>query len=119
ALLGATVGVILSIWGMQLATALLPDGIPGFGSIRPQLSWRVLLVAAGGAVVSMAIVGLLPALRLSNFDLSDAIKWGGGAGAVRTRNRRYAVLVIAQIAASLALAVGAALVVDAAVALHT
>lgn len=119
ALIGAVAGVILSVWGMRLAVLALPEGIPGFGMVIPQISWRVLTYAGVAALLCTATVGLLPAITLSRFDLTHAIKWGGGGGMVRARNRRYGALVVAQIAVSLGLGAGAALVADAAIALHT
>jgi putative ABC transport system permease protein len=119
ALIGAVVGLALAVWGMQLVGVLLPDGVPGLGALRPQLSWRVFGFAGIAATVCTLIVGMVPALSLSRFDLTTTIKSGGGStGMVRARSRRYAVLVVAQIAACLALTIGAGLIADAGFALH-
>jgi predicted permease len=119
ALIGAVAGLALAVWGMEVVHVLLPDGVPGLGPVRPQLSWRVLGFATVAAVLCTATVGLLPALTLSRFDLTTTIKSGGGSlGLVRARSRRYPVLVIAQIAACLALTIGAGLVWDAGLTLH-
>jgi predicted permease len=75
-----------------------------------QMDWRVLLFTAAVSVITAVGFGLVPALRASRMDLSEALQQDGargtlGAGSSRMRNG----LVIAQIAMSFMLAINAGL----------
>jgi putative ABC transport system permease protein len=77
-----------------------------------EVNGHVLLFSAGVAVLTGILFGLMPALRCSRPDLVDALKDAGrslacGGEAGRTR----AVLVIAEIALSIALLMGASLTI--------
>ena len=77
-----------------------------------QLDTPVLLFTLGASVLTGIIFGLAPALQLSRIDLHTTLKEGGrsggeGAGARRARNT----FVVVQVALSLVLLVGGALLV--------
>jgi len=107
---GAVVGVLLSIWLIRLIRMFGPEGIPRLQTIG--IDANVLLFALGVAVTSVLLFGLAPALNLARSHKGAALKDGGrsqsaGAGSKRFRN----VLVIAEIALSLVLVVGAGLLI--------
>ncbi len=106
---GGALGVLFSLWGVDLILAGIPVELPFW--LKFELDWRVLLFAFGAACVSSLIFGLFPAWQVSRPDLNRALKEGGRAGgsnapaANRTRNA----LVVAQLALALVLLVGAGL----------
>lgn len=102
---GATAGLLLAAWLMQLLVALSPLGLPGM--FQPSLSARV--VAFTGLLAGLTAVGfgLGPALQATRTDLSAALKEGGRGGSAPNAGRRA--LVVAQLAFALALLVAAGL----------
>jgi putative ABC transport system permease protein len=62
------------------------------------------------AVTCMLLVGLLPAIRLSDVSLDSLLKSGAGTGAHRGNRVKYGFLVITQIGLTLPLVTGAVLV---------
>ncbi|HXT27930.1 MAG TPA: ABC transporter permease [Vicinamibacterales bacterium] len=109
-LLGATGGLILSMWSVDAITALAPAGLPSF--VVARLDWRVLLFVVAIACGAALLLGLLPALQGSRPDLNDALKDGmRGSSGGRERARVRSALVIAEVALSLLLLVGAGLMV--------
>jgi putative ABC transport system permease protein len=77
------------------------------------LDWRVLAFAATLAVLTAVLSGLLPALQASRFRLHDLLKQGGrGGSAGRAEQRSRGLLVVLEVALSLTLLTGAALLVE-------
>jgi predicted permease len=111
ALLGGAAGLLLAVWGVDVLVALIPDGmIPR--AAESGLDWRVLGFTLATAVVSGLIFALAPAIQAARVDVSHSLKEGGGRGAVGAgRGRLRSVLVIAEVALSLVLLTGAALLV--------
>ena len=110
ALVGGAVGLLLAWWGVELLRAAAPDSIPRLRDAG--IDGRVLAFTAGVSVLSGVAFGLLPALQSSRPDLIEALKAGGrgttaGGGGGRTRG----VLVVAEVAVTALLLVGAGLLV--------
>lgn len=105
----AGVGAIfLARLGTQAFAALAPPGIPRLEAVK--VDGPVFLFALGVSVLVILVAGLLPALRLRDERLADSLRTrhaGGSApGAARTRR----MLVVAELALSLVLLFGTALV---------
>ncbi len=111
ALMGAIVGGGVAAIGSRFLLWLLAAGRDDF-QIRTVLDWRILLFTIVIAVVSGIFFGFAPALESTRADITPSIK-GTGAAARRGRKHRAGsyVLVVAQIARSLLLVLGAALFV--------
>ncbi len=109
AVLGGVGGLILAYWGLRLLVALAPREIPRLDETG--IDFRVLAFTLGVSILTGLIFGLLPALQASKPDLNDALKEGGrsGAGAVRSRTRNA--FVVAEVALSLILLIGAGLMI--------
>ena len=111
---GAAVGFVLAIGLLRVLLLLdlpLPFGFKldlhfGIGS-KALFDWRVLALTAGAGVVAGGLLGLVPAVQGTRANLGSALKTGSrgsdGPGPLRWRNA----LVVAQIAMSLVLLVGA------------
>ncbi len=107
---GLGIGLLLTVWASSLLGASIPERVGSY-IVEPQISWRVLVFAAITSVVCLLIVGLVPAIRVSRVDPNDLLKSGAGTGAHKRNQRRYGVLIVAQIGLALALLSGAAIVV--------
>jgi len=115
-----TESVLLALAGGVLAVPLA-TGLSGLiGRVQPPLpidlglsvspDWRVLAFTLVAAIGTGVVFGLLPALRASRPDLVPALK-DAGAAARRRRVELRDALVVVQVAVSLVLVVGGALLV--------
>lgn len=109
---GAAAGLLLGAWWISLIRAAMPPEveryIPAWDTVR--LDPQVFLLTCAIAVMAGVIAGLFPAFYGSRANLQESLKEagrGGGPGASRMRLR--SALVVVQVALSLVLLVGAAL----------
>ncbi len=109
ALLGGGLGVLLGRWTSRALAGLLPSGdLPMYVDLS--FDWRVFAYIAAIALLSGLAAGLVPALRVSRFDLSGSLSLGGRArGGAAGGQRLRDLLVSAQVAGSLLLLVAAGL----------
>jgi putative ABC transport system permease protein len=106
-LAGGAVGLLLALWGVDALAGMLPEDVPRVREIA--LDGRVLAFTLGIAILTGLVFGLAPALAASRLDVNEALKAGGrGTGGWR-RNRLRSFLVVAEVALSLMLLVGAGL----------
>ena len=98
----------LALAGNALMHATIPPKIGAY-VVAPQGSWRMVVFACLTAVLSLVIVGLAPAIRVSRIDLNSLLKSRAGTGAHRSNRRTYGGLVITQIALTLPLVCAAVL----------
>jgi putative ABC transport system permease protein len=110
AVLGGALGVLLAWWGLRLLVDLSPANIPRLENIR--LDGRVLWFTLGLSLLTGLIFGLAPALQTTHLKLSETLKEGGrtGVGGGRAQRIRGA-FIVAEVALTLALLVGAGLLV--------
>ncbi|MBI3664923.1 MAG: ABC transporter permease [Acidobacteria bacterium] len=106
-LAGGILGVILAQWGTDALIALGPDTIPRASEVRVD-GW-VLAFTLAVSVLTGLLFGIVPALAASKTDVHESLKEGGrtSAGGGRLRSS----LVVAEIALSLVLMIGAGLLV--------
>jgi putative ABC transport system permease protein len=107
ALLSGLAGVLLAYCGISAVRPIVPREIPRVDEVRIDPS--ILLFGLGISVVTGVFFGLVPALRASRADLTEAIKQSvrPGFGSVRSRVRDL--LVVSQIALAFVLVIGTAL----------
>jgi len=110
AMAGGALGIALSAWGTRTLTAVGQGNLPRVEEIG--IDWRVMAFTAGLSLVTGVLFGLLPAMQLSGQDLNPVLRaeGRGSAGNVR-RNRLRSALVVAQVALSMVLLVGAGLLI--------
>jgi putative ABC transport system permease protein len=108
--LGGLAGLLLSIWLTRLLIAISPANTPRFDEIRPEA--RVLIFTIALTFVTGVVFGLVPALQASRLNQSEGLKKGlrGNAGGGRS-NRVRSLLMVAEIAMSFVLLVGAGLLI--------
>jgi putative ABC transport system permease protein len=105
--ISGALGLVLALWGMDLLLAAIPIDIPFW--MKFDLDGRVLGFTAACSVLTGFVFGTAPALEASNPDLNETLKEGGRSGAGSGRHRLRSLLVVAEIALSLVLLVGAGL----------
>jgi putative ABC transport system permease protein len=108
ALAGAAAGLLLAYVGFRGAGALIPSQMQML-DLRAGVSLRVLLWSAALAIAAGLVVGLLPALQAARTDSHESLKSDGRTGASRAGSRVRGVLVVAEIALSVVLLLGAGL----------
>jgi predicted permease len=104
---GCVGGVLLAVWLIGLL-ASLPEALPFPIAIDVSLSAPVVLFALAVTLVSGVLSGLVPALDAARTDLLGALKDDAGSFGLR-RLRLRGALLVAQIALSCVLFLGAAL----------
>ncbi len=110
AVIGLALGLVLTGWGSSVLAASIPPAVGSY-IVEPQFSWRVLVFALVATMVSLVMVGVLPAIGISRTDPNELLKAGAGTGATKSNRRRYGVLVGVEIALALALSSLAAVTV--------
>jgi putative ABC transport system permease protein len=109
ALLGAVAGALLASFGIEALIAITPEDIPRMN--EASLDGRVLLFTLVAAAVTGILMGLAPALQSAKQDLHSVLK-DGGRNATGARATVRSALVVAEVAISVVLLVGAGLLVQ-------
>jgi putative ABC transport system permease protein len=114
-LIGGGLGVLLAVWGINLLEAVRPDD--AFRSVKEvrfdrvqdiRLDARVLGFTLLLSVLTGIVFGLVPALQASRVNLNDVLKEEGRTTTAARSSRRFGnALLVAEIALSLILLVGA------------
>lgn len=109
-LVGGAFGVLFSVWLTKLLIAISPANSPRFDEIRPDA--RVLVFTIALTLFTGLVFGLAPALQASRSDLTEGLREGlrGSGGGARS-NRLRGLLMVAEIAMSFVLLVGAGLLI--------
>lgn len=110
AIIAAALGIGLAFTGMQLLITLGPASVPRLDELSIDL--RVVLFAIGVALSTMVLFGLVPAIQSTRHDPQQALhadSRGATSGAGRRRLR--SALTIAEVALSVALLIGAGLLI--------
>src|SRR5829696_8854264 len=105
---GGIVGLLLAIWGTNLISSYIPEGIPRMSELG--IDGRVLLFTLGASLLTGVFFGLAPALQSSDANLTETLK-EGERNSSRGHNRAGKLLVISEVALTLVLLVGAGLLV--------
>ncbi len=111
AILGGALGLLFADWGLHLLLSIAPTDLPRVNDISLDtwaLAFTALVVFAAGI-----LFGLAPAFQSSRVDLNDSLKESVGratSGAARSRLR--SALAVAEMALSLVLLAGAALLIQ-------
>jgi putative ABC transport system permease protein len=115
--LGGAAGLLLCAWEVDAVKTIAGTEMPIFSAMT--VDGRVLLFALVMAVIAPLAFGFVPALRASAPDLREGLKDGARSVAGNARGRRMrAVLVGAQVAATVALLVEVGALVRTTLTLH-
>ena len=110
ALASAPLGVAIAYVGLQWLTASIPPQSQAPYYIDWSMNPRIVVYTGLIALVTGVVFGLAPALQAARTNLQESLK-DRGVSAGGSRNRMRAALVVAEIALSLVLLVGASLFV--------
>jgi predicted permease len=124
ALPGGVIGVFVGAFGLRVLLSLAPAELPRLPAAEQLklfslMDGRVLAFALALSILTGLLFGLVPALQISRPDLNASLREGGAratAGSLLQHTRNT--LVVAEIALSLVLLVGAALMARTFLALH-
>ena len=110
--LGGAVGLAIAYAALQVVRAINPGNIPRLDAIV--LDGPVLVFTLAISIVTGVLFGLVPAVRAARVDLSGSMKAGGRSsqgegGFGSSRRRARSLLVVAEVAISLMLLIGAGL----------
>jgi len=101
--LAAIVGLALAklslSWGLSLMVG--SDALPFW--IDDSLSWRTMVYAGALTLFGSAIVGILPALRVTRVEIQDALRSEGAAGSGLRFGGLWTAVIVAQVAITVAL----------------
>ncbi len=110
-LLGGVVGLGFAYAGLHVLTRFIPHDIAHADTIA--IDGKVLVFTFIIAIVTGFIFGLAPASQASHFNLNEALKEGGRDSGAGVRGKRLrSSLVIAEVAVSVILLVGAGLLIN-------
>lgn len=114
AIVGAGIGLLAATWGFAALRTSMPENLPASGvfGLVITMNWRIALMSSGVAVAAALLFGLLPALRLSDLQLASFMKEQSGTTTSRRRTR-FPALVVGQVALSLVMLTGIALMLRA------
>jgi predicted permease len=108
--LGAAAGLLLAMWSVDAIVAMSGQALPSF--VHPHLDWRLLAFVTAITCLSALLLSTLPAVQGTRADLNDLLREGArGSAGGRRRTRLRSVLVIAEVALSLLLLIGAGLMI--------
>jgi predicted permease len=113
-LTGGALGLLLSVWGVKSLARGIPDDfskfIPGWHNLAINRTAFVFTLVA--SVVTGLLFGLVPSIQSTKTNFSEALKEGGkGSSGKSSHNRARNALVIAEVALSMVLLIGAGLMI--------
>lgn len=108
--LGGVVGLLLALVGLKLLTAFIPPNIPQIKNIS--IDPRVLGFTVLISLLTGLIFGLAPAVQSSSFSPNETLKEGGRDSVAGRGNRIRGGLIVAEVAISLVLLIGAGLLIN-------
>src|SRR6266480_4954308 len=113
-LIAAVGGIAVAYWCRNALVLAFPPPLPGTVIDYPgQIDWRVLAVSAGICMASTLLFALVPAIRASDVDLSNALKAeAGGVLGGSSRSRLRSALVLVQVSLSFILLAGTGLLLQ-------
>ena len=110
ATIGAGLGLLFARWAGEALVARLSTGEPSI-ALDLSLDARILMFTGAATVLTTLAFGLAPALRATGTTASEALKQGGRGVTGSTSHGTSNVLLVGQVAISLALVIAAGLLV--------
>jgi putative ABC transport system permease protein len=107
--LGAVVGVVAAAIALPWIVAHLPAGLPRVNEIA--LDGQALLITSGATALAAVIIGLAPIAYVRRANLITVLRVGRGIGGATARLGAQGPLVVGQLAITVVLLTGAALLV--------
>ncbi len=105
-LIGGVIGFFLAMWTITWLLLQLPEGFPRVSEIG--IDAAVFGFTFGVSVLTGIVFGLVPAIQATRTHVNEALK-SGGKGSIASGSRLRRTLVVAEVALSLMLFIGAGL----------
>lgn len=113
ALAGGSLGLLLSLWGVDLLMSLLPKTYSiAFQSLEVHIDKYVLLFSLLASLLTGLFFGIFPAWQSSRTEINDWLKESGRSTEGIKNRKARSVLVILEVALALVLLVGAGLLIQ-------
>ncbi len=109
AVAGGALGLAITVAALGVLRRLHPANLPRLAEV--QLDATVLLFTAAICATTALLFGLVPALRAAAADPQEQLKVGGRSGTAGARRRGRNLLIVAEVALSVMLLVGAGLLI--------
>ncbi|MCP5116652.1 MAG: FtsX-like permease family protein, partial [bacterium] len=109
AVLGGLGALAVAYGTFRTLVLLHPESVPRLGEV--ELDTNVLLFNLGLVVLTTAIVGVIPALKISAMTTAEKLKEGGRRGAGDSGQRTRAALVVTEVVLATVLLIGAGLLI--------
>src|SRR5215207_10078347 len=109
AISGGLIGLLLASWTVSLLSRVAHETVPRMAGV--QLNGKVLAFNIAVSLFTGLLFGVIPALRSSKTDLQETLKDSSSTTTEAQGKRLRATLVVAEVAVSVALLVGAGLLV--------
>ena len=109
AIIGGALGLILATWTISVLSRVAHETVPRMSGL--ELDGKVLAFSFVVSVLTGILFGVLPALRASKTDLQETLKDSSATTTDAKGKRLRGMLVVAEVALSVALLVGAGLLV--------
>jgi len=109
AVAAGVLGLVFTSWTMKLLTLVAHETVPRMTGIR--LDGRILFFNVAISLLTAIVFGVVPALRSSKTDLQETLKVSSSTTTDAQGKRLRSTLVVAEVAFSVALLVGAGLMV--------
>ena len=116
ALAGGGLGLGITLGALEVLRRLHPANLPRLADVR--MDGTVLLFTVVICAVTSVLFGLVPALRAAATDPQEHLKSGGRGGSAGDRRRARSLLIVAEVALSVVLLVGAGLLIRSFIALQ-
>ncbi|HXW92537.1 MAG TPA: ABC transporter permease [Terriglobales bacterium] len=104
---GGAGGLLLAMLTIPSLKAILPSDTPRLATVV--IDWRVLALTAGVAFCTGVLFGIVPAFRVSQSDLTEAVRMGWQSSVTRTGERLRSALAIGELSLAVVLVIGAGL----------
>jgi len=116
ALAGGLAGLVIGIWGARALLAISPENLPRIDELTAAgllttLDYRMLGFTLAISILTGILFGLVPALQISRTDVSSTLKESGSRSTTGRNHYARGALVVGEMALSLVLLVGAALLI--------
>jgi putative ABC transport system permease protein len=107
ALLAGTLGLLVAVWAVEALQTMNPAVLPRLNELS--VDGRVVAFGLLFSLLTGVLFGLFPALQAARPDVHKTLKEGGRSGGASGRQRVRSALVIVEVALSVALLIGAGL----------
>jgi predicted permease len=105
--IAGAVGIVLAVWALEAIHTLISSQLPPGAALT--LNWRALAFTGAVTAITAVLVGFVPALQASRTELVETLKDSARGSSSESSGRVRATLIVGEVALSVVLLVGSAL----------